>query len=255
MYKRILQENYKYNFTNKMNNIPMYYINLKQSIHRNKFIQDQILLYQLKYVNRIEGVDGKLLNKSNDTIELTSQKKIQFKNNYNTKNPVIGCVLSHIKAIYNSYNNGDDISIIMEDDVSFALYPRWSNDIQYIINQAPKDWNIITLYHHTRNKFTKTYVSLNDKNYLSCLVYIINRKGMENLLKKIIINDTIYLNKHTSKCDIIADVFIYKMTEHTYFYMDCLFLPYNNNTTMKSSINIDLISHLFKAIHTLQNIN
>lgn len=237
MYKSVLQENYKYKFTDKMNNIPMYYINLEKSIHRNKFIQDQILLYNLKNVKRLEAINGKLINKNNDTIELNSKTTIKFSNNYSkVSKSIIGCVLSHIKAIYNSYINGDSVSIIMEDDVSFALYPRWKNDIQYIINQAPKDWHIITLYHHKCNKFSKTYVSFNDKNYLSALVYVINRKGMEKLLEKVIINNTIQLNKNISKCDVVADVFIYQMTGNTYFYMDCLFLPYNNNTTRKSVV-------------------
>ena len=78
---------------------------------------------------------------------------------------------------------------------------------------------------------------------------------MENLLKKVIINDTIQLNKNIFNYDIVADVFIYQSSENTYFYMDRLFLAYNNNTTMKSSINVDLISHLLKGIHTLKNIN
>ena len=233
--------------------IPIYYINLDRSEDRRDFMEDQFKRYHIK-ATRVKGIDGKNLNNHGDVIDISDNKRIQFKNNY-TNNSLgeLGCTLSHIKAIYTSYINGDKYSLILEDDTSFALYPFWNISLESIIKNAPKDWNIITLFDFKCSKIEGKYIEFNvHKPCYSTTAYIINRKGMENILYDILHRNEIFLDRKDSKF-LASDVSIYNIAKNTYHYKEySIFFPYNDSELRNSTIHSSHTnSHITKALETV----
>ena len=142
---------------------------------------------QLKAVasnyQRVIAVDGKkMYDKFADSVD-----GLNFENEYpNLSFSEIGCTLSHIKAIRMAYDKGYNKALIIEDDLLFYLYPFWKNSIEDIAKKAPDNWSIIQLYSIKEecNLEEESFLKYNKK--LECWgtsVYLINRKGMYNILK------------------------------------------------------------------------
>jgi mannosyltransferase OCH1-like enzyme len=235
----------------------MYYINLERSVGRNNFIKKQISRYDLN-MTRIDGVDGYNLSLSNGEISLTPDKKISFINKYTANSQgELGCTLSHLKAIYTAYMNGDEIAVIMEDDISFVLYPFWPTTLQYIANNAPKDWSVINLYTIACNNSSSHFESFNvNKPCFGALAYLINRKGMENVLQDIIKFDKIILDSgyNFNGPNLVADMIIYHRSGNAYDYFEYpTFVPYNDTKLLNSTIHIDhTIMHVKRALSVME---
>lgn len=243
--------------------IPFYYINLKDSVSRSKYMENQAILYNIN-MKRVDGINGKIINKKGGKIKLTPEVEIDFVNK-SKKNSVneIACTLSHIKAIYNAYNNGDEIAIIAEDDASLSLYPYWDISIEGIINKAPSDWNIICIYSSFENneviqqeEFVKFHIP--DNIWFGSVLYIINRKGMENVLIDILYENIINLDPskiYNYNEDMESDTIIFYRAKNTYAYIkNSLVFTFNDTKLMDSTIHIDHSENHFNvAIKSIQN--
>ena len=241
--------------------IPIYYINLDRSKDRKEYMEKQFEMYDIK-ATRIPGVNGKDLNNNTDYINLSIDdskiRKIKFTNSYkNNTLGELGCTLSHIKAIFTAYKNGDENALILEDDNSFALYPYWSISLEKVIENAPKDWNVITLFDFKCSNLKGDYLKfdVNSPCY-STVAYIINRKGMENILHDILHKNKIILDntsKHSSRY-MGADIFIYHQARNTYHYKKhYLFFPYNDTDMRDSTIHTSHTSdHINRAVEILE---
>ena len=108
--------------------IPMYYINLEKSKDRNDAMLKQKKKYNLP-LERVEAVNGyEFKDTKNDSFFIKPCQKINFINtfpNIDNIKPIIGCTLSHIKAIHTALENDDKLAIIMEDDTSLITYNHW----------------------------------------------------------------------------------------------------------------------------------
>jgi len=178
---------------------PVYWINLEKNTNRQTHMIKELNKLNVKHL-RISAIDGKKLTNIN----------ISYKTVENNTLGEIGCALSHLKAIETSFNNNDSISIIMEDDVSFKLYKYWDKTLSDIVNNAPKDWDIIQLNTSNADELWKMHTKQNTKEYLkwnkeyfSCLAYIINLKGMQKVLSK-------YDKKNIDTDVFVSDKIIYK---------------------------------------------
>lgn len=221
------KKNKKYNFFQEINplrNTKILYINLDRSPKRNEFMLEQFNTLDLDYT-RISGVDGKKMVSTYeddvDDVSFTNYHDLNSKTKISKSE--IGCTLSHIKAIRHAYNNHLDNVLIMEDDCILYLTPFWGIDMDYIITNAPSDWGIIQLHvfkDYCVNKeelFGKHNV---EKPCYSTAVYLINRKGMTDILNK-----SGYDHVELGKTDIrsTADQLIYSLT-NTYYLTVPLFL-------------------------------
>lgn len=182
-HKIFLQKGQKYKIP-----FTIYYINMDKDVHRLESLMNEQRYIDAK-MTRIRGFNGKLIkNRKGDTIEGTS-----FVNYYkDLSNSEIGCCISHLKAIDTAWTNGDEIAMIIEDDISFsstAIIPQ----LEDFINKAPFDWEIIQLVSFGNNfdptvySDDVTYIkrSYPDQAFWSCGCYIINRRGMEKIIKVI----------------------------------------------------------------------
>ena len=205
---------------------PVYWINLKKSKSRRTHMIKELNKLNAKHL-RINAI--KLMQRETppywfqEVGEKLTNFNISSKTIENNTLGEIGCALSHIKAIKTSFNNNDSICMIMEDDISFKLYKYWDKTLSDIVNNAPKDWDIIQLNTsnadelwkmHTKQN-TKEYLKWN-KNYYSCLAYIINKNGMKKVLSK-------YDKKTIDEEDFISDRIIYEEC-NTYTLSKPLFL-------------------------------
>lgn len=226
----------------KLNNIPIYYINLERSPKRRTFMENQFEKHNLPYT-RINAVDGKeLLSLYIGDID----SNLRYENNYpNTNRPLLGCTLSHLKTILTAYQNGDKWALILEDDISLSLLPKWKKSLKQITKEAPYHWQSAVLcpIHPGCALSSKKWI---DHKQLKCFgtgAYVINRKGMKALLKKVYKQYPNYglfsLNRQTKGVDMdpTADNYILTCIHSFYYNESPLFFQYNivNKSTLHPS--------------------
>ena len=233
-----------YKIPKKNFKIPMYYINLEKSKDRNDAMLKQKKEFNLP-LERVEAVNGyELESTKNDSFFIKPSQKINFINLFSeTENfkATIGCTLSHIKAIHTALENDDKLAIIMEDDTSLITYNHWSKKIKKIIKKAPPSWRIINLYHFCQNKISNTFISNMENTCASASCYIINNKGMRELIDLVKINNSIVLKKtkkakHPDVDVLAADFFLFNLVETYHYNGKILIFP---NIKLQSTIHVE----------------
>lgn len=198
----------------------IYWINLDRSIDRRKNME--IYLKKFKTKNkRIQATDGS----SNEDI-------YSYFINYGKFNRTkieYAVLYSHLKTIEEFANSPYELALIFEDDLSLEYVPYWNKNISVIINEAPKDWDIIMLSYIFRYQLNDLY-TLNTNGIISCcLSYVINKNAAKKLINSIKLNNKYILYKdkiHTS------DNYIYSILK-TYAYKYPYFtFPDNNDSTI-----------------------
>jgi len=177
------------NSTSKID-IPLYYINLQRNPARNSIMLEQLQKYNVPDYTRIEQADPTM--------------------------PYTNKTVDHLRCAKTAYDANLPYVMIIEDDASLDLMPFWSHSISEYIHNAPPDWTILQLfsdYPYDKLSFDKTY-HLAEDNARSTLGYIVNRKGMENLIKQAW-ND----NKFVLSEDISDDYCIYQVSEQNKRYL------------------------------------
>ncbi len=231
--------NYLFDFSENDKNIYLnginiiYWINLDKDIKRKKRMEEMFKdnVFKNIKIERISAVDGKSSNINN-----IINKNFKY---YNKKYSKVehACLLSHLNTIrlFNASNN--DISLIMEDDMTLEYKLYWQETIKDIIKNAPKDWEIILLCYINYNgilnkKYTKN--GKNNKMVYSTGAYLINKKGA-NKINNLYINNKYELNNNYP---VEADGYLF--TElNTYTYKYPYFIYPNDND---SSIHPEHIS-------------
>lgn len=207
----------------------IYWINLESSAKRKEkmeFIFKNINIPNTR-INAINGINGELDIKNKYFQE---NENTTYPNNTNIEYAVI---LSHLNAIEeinkkcieneNKYNN---VSLICEDDLSLEFIPYWTKNLDYIINNAPEDWEIIMLGYFTLNiNFESNYRKWD--NDWSALSYLINHKSLHKL------NEIKKDNKYKTFNDVMAaDNYLFRIF-NTYVYKYPYFtFPKNNESTI-----------------------
>lgn len=201
---------------------PIYYINMDKKWDRRISVENQLKLISTNY-KRISGIDGyKIKNKKHDVIN-----NIEFYNEYDLKLGEVGCILSHILAINTAHKDGENIVMICEDDISFetkCLIPT----IASIIEEAPKDWEILQLVHssnlHGSAKYKKRELNENG----STLCYLINKTGIKKIIETVIKSNIIYITPTSENFPPkgVADEYLYDIV-NTYIVYPSLFIPEN----------------------------
>lgn len=183
---KILQAKKKfYTFPQKSCKIdyPIYYINMDKNPNRMERIEKSLSSIGANY-KRIRGFNGyKIRNNDHDTVD-----GIEFFNSYTslTKGE-IGCLVSHLITIQEAWNNGDDVALICEDDVSFFTCP-FIPSLTNIVQNAPKDWGILQLFAGGGPKKKSkgknvSYIPRTEE--FGCVCYLISRNGMSQLLNTV----------------------------------------------------------------------
>jgi len=103
---------------------PVYYINMEQSSARRERMQlDFGDIWDLRRSPAVDGMDAgavvELMGQANYDEILPSLSKDRYPGTINGGE--LGCVLSHLTAIRRAYIDGNDMAMIVEDDITPLL--------------------------------------------------------------------------------------------------------------------------------------
>ncbi len=154
-----------------------YIINLQKDTHKYEKISNALNSLGIVH-KRFNAIYGKDIGNEYD----------EYLNQYKHFLPksVIGCGLSHYLAAKEHFDKDNQkVALIFEDD---AL-PQFKNrsDINSIIKQAPKDWDIILLYTQGVTNYSKNTWDCGPIAG-STISYLINKKGFDKLYKDFKLN-------------------------------------------------------------------
>lgn len=173
-----------------MDNLIIYYINLKKDIERNSYIKKNLDELNIKY-ERIEAING------ND-INIEKKYTVIYTNDFIATKGQIGCYLSHIKCYEKFIESKYEYLIILEDDVDLnnnfknsiiILFNCYSNiikssDFIYLSrSQVMKDYQ----YKINLQKYNDEFIYSPDIFGYGFHSYFLTKNGAKNLLN--IIND------------------------------------------------------------------
>jgi len=111
----------------------------------------------------------------------------------------LGCILSHLHAIRKAFQRGDEVALILEDDVSPLFMPYWSIGIGDVLDLLEgKEWDTVQLSYtavqHPQTACPFPGVPQHEEllgGHLWQLpyqwgtaAYLISRRGMEKVMKK-----------------------------------------------------------------------
>ena len=250
--EEIYYETYSSDSSNKntyLNGIDIiYWINMDESTDRkNKMLQmfKDPVFNNIKN-ERINAINGKKAN-------LYSLIQTKNKNNKNSLSE-FGCLLSHFEAIRTFSNSKYNIALILEDDCTLEFKKYWIKKIKDVINEIPKDWDIIKLYYGIHKETSDSESNWNNKinytkynNTSGAMSYLINKKAAINFINKYYVNNKYILNEDQEYY--LADFFIFGNTK-TYVYKFPYFIfSSNNNSTLHS----DHLSEHYKCKQILIN--
>jgi GR25 family glycosyltransferase involved in LPS biosynthesis len=176
--------------------------------------------------------------------------KIEHRNPNEGPN-VYACLLSHLESIRKFNNSNYDIALILEDDCTLDFKKYWKKSVKEIMNNAPKDWEIIMLSYyfegdsHILWDWSKMNNDYTDNETYSALSYIINKKGSNKLINEIYKNDKYTLKQHLSPH---ADRYIF-MSLKTYVYKYPMFIyKTENDSTLGHNIqeHVNFKNHIIE---------
>ena len=221
--------------------IPIFYINLKKDNQRNKSFINAANKYNLN-INRVEAINGYDFKDKLNIIKVNGKNyKFKIKCKKYPLPSQLGCCLSHLKAIIHIKDLGLESAIIMEDDIDFSLFKKWTPIVNFknILKCAPKDWELIKLHSSNRinqnyiyDKFlkeSKLYLDLdpyNLKNW-STMCYIINKNYINSFFEKYYIDDCFIFDINF----FVADIVMY-FKKNLYNFTIPLFKSKNFNTNI-----------------------
>lgn len=217
----------------------IYWINLDRAKdrhhHMNNAFKDDI--FKNKKIIRSKGIDYKNKN----LIDMFKSSVIK------QTEPEYACLLSHLETIRLFSKTNYENALILEDDISLDYKKYWTKTIKEVIDNAPKDWEILKIYISPEHKpYKKTYtlwnnptIKYNQYNELKTMgdwgtpAYIINNKAAKKIIHKI------YHNKKYILSDCIplhvSDYFIFKLLKtyvykHPFFTIDLEFKSHRRET-------------------------
>jgi hypothetical protein len=116
----------------------------------------------------------------------------------------LGCILSHLTTIRGAYLAGDEMALLLEDDVAPYFMPYWTISLQGLVDlasMADTPWETIQLHSHWDRGDPLWNLTAN-ANYLigghlletrfrhSAAAYIISRRGMSKIMDMFFSNHT-----------------------------------------------------------------
>lgn len=180
----------------------VYWINLEKNkerrSHMEKILQNDAFKMPCIRINAVDGDTApKLFRKENDILSI----------NYKVINNEYGCLASHLNAIREFSRSSYETALILEDDICLDLMPYWKTSWSNVIENAPKDWEILKLSSFKINSHLYTpWTSPNCFKRKNCIddwatiSYIINKNAAKKIIKKLwkkekyeLSNDTVHV--------------------------------------------------------------
>jgi len=171
-----------------------YWINIDRCIDRKEFMENQ---FKQKNIDNFrisaetpETIIGYNIIRNEDSINTTTPEEIS-------------CILSHLKAIEQGYNDGDPYFCILEDDLDFANIDF--NKILHCVEEAQNKTNekveILQLYTSGHPVVIRLYnehflkdevIIKRAESYPGAVYYLLSREGARKILDKYLLSKNNY---------------------------------------------------------------
>lgn len=153
---------------------PIYYLNLDGQPERKEYMEDQFKYWEIEDYTRISAYDGR----DDDLSDIIKGRYPDL-----MSSGEVGCVTSHLKAIYDWYTTSDSLyAIIMEDDCSLETVKYWNFTWSDLIARAPYAWDVLQLAIICTGDIV---VPIHNRfvNDFSTACYVITRHHAEKLIR------------------------------------------------------------------------
>ncbi len=169
---------------NIIKNFPIKVVNLDRRPDRWESVSKKLNDCGITHMERFSAIDGSKL-------ELTPEIRTLFRNNdFNFRQGVVGCALSHIKLWKDLVESNNDYTIILEDDIELDKdFDKKLNVVLHQINQNTTTELVFLGYHLWKGSpsFSEEYPFLNKidvKDYMGgTFGYIVSKAGAWKLLQ------------------------------------------------------------------------
>ncbi len=220
--------------TNACRHLPsVYWINLDKSKERRYALETSMELTGLVNQHRVAAYDAKQVVASMDSKQLVFHPLIKIyagdENPSFWKHPMniytfneAACLMSHLTAIKQAYDDGHEVALIAEDDALFSSF--FCGEYDKYVAQAPIGWKVLQFA--TNNPHVVMQGALMHEPFISwqryhhsTRAYLINREGMETLLGKVHSTDisgkSIWSIQEFPS--VVADEAVYTLIGDTYY--------------------------------------
>jgi len=175
-----------------------YYLNLNSEPLRREYMESTFgKIWGSQNLIRVLAVDGRNTNEMLHVVDSGEMSKAEFGHHFDVAGTdarvSFGSAISHLKAIHQAYLDGDNASLIMNDNIAPHFMPFWTSGIKDILRDlGTRHWDSVLL-HYTTNTTAPNFAragQLVGENLYSLShqkeagAYIISRKGMEKVIKK-----------------------------------------------------------------------
>jgi len=218
----------------------IYWINLRRAKERRKHMEKILKDPAFDPVKKIrfDAVDATQAMKK-FTLPIESVLSV----NHRVTDKEYACLASHLDAIRMFSKSKYETAIIFEDDISLDMKPYWQKTIKKVMEEAPKDWNILHLCNLILDQ-KDTYYKLNYPCYdpklntsnpcrFSSAAYLIHKRAALKLMKLLWNGKTYKLPPNTYHQ---ADSITFELLT-TYVYKIPFFLIRKDNDTQLQSIS------------------
>jgi GR25 family glycosyltransferase involved in LPS biosynthesis len=253
-----------------LDNINIYYINLKKSTDRNHNMQEQFKHMNTIFKNKIiKGIDGN--TEDLDEYILINKEYYKSSNLHDNaslsqeiKQRQIACLSSHLYAIKAAYDDGLSEVIISEDDINLKILNFSHNKLGNLWSQN-KDADIIQLYSSSLEIIPHYTESIKNKNlkliphkygYWGCCAYLINRNGMEKIVN--------YFDETQKKFNLLDISLNVMLVSDNFIYGSCntvtsslpfinILNPENNKSTIGINTNNQKLINKYRSILEIEH--
>lgn len=167
-----------------LTSLPTYYITLHGKLEDEWQDKYQALF---KNFNIVDGVWGK----KREDVEaiITEPYENMMTEELEPKRGVIGNTLSHVKAIKQAWDNGDQVALILESDALPDLAPWWPQSLEELTTLLPRDWQTVQLSwtsveEHDWMKYYRKGEFFRERPSYGSVAYMISRRGMRRLMSR-----------------------------------------------------------------------
>lgn len=239
--------------------VPVIYINMDKSLARRQRMIEEFRLMNLKPTPmRLEAVDGaEYLRRpsSQPWIEACLHPlHVHLVDQGEASPGELGCLLSHIKALFYVYHTKHPAALILEDDIDFSCVGLWGESLSSLIRRVPPDWDFIQLQRMedfcfmrdqgaTKTHMRSLYKRLNNKTCYGTAAYLVSKRFAGRFYKSLS-NDGLLSEKYIwlakqQGCDFGSDSVMYNIFPDTNLYLEesVRFLPYNDSEELDSTIH------------------
>jgi GR25 family glycosyltransferase involved in LPS biosynthesis len=146
-----------------------------------------------------------------------------FEGDKNRSKVEYACLLSHLKAFLLFQKSNYKNALILEDDMTLEYAKYWDKPLSTIMNNAPKDWDIIMMNYITNINLKDLYTINTNGIIYSTGAYIININSVNKLLNQIYVNNKFKLLNgyiHTADNYIFSLLTIYTYKFPYFIYND-----------------------------------